>query len=247
MTTIYDAVDVSAIPSSATTILAYIDGNYVTYPAVRSRFPNARILTVTTNGKNHADICDVESHDATPDIAAAGVRAGLYPTVYSDTSTKPALDSALSGLTWQWYAADPTGVPHLVPDSVATQYAWPGFGSPGNYDISTTNGTYPSPPPPIPAPTPGDSSMAQSPVFQFKAGQLDVVQVSGGYVWHKWNQGAAWSNEVLPRPAGVTFTGTPEVAIIGGGCWVTVEDTNGRAWTFLQTSTGSTWNESPLP
>ena len=157
MTTIYDAVDVAAIPSSATTILAYIDGGYVTYPAVKARFPNARILTITTNGRNRADICDVESGDATPSIAAAGVRAGLYNTVYSALSVKPDLDTALSGSSWQWYAANPTGVPHLVPNSVATQYAWPGLGSPGNYDISVTNGVYPNAaptPPPAPAPVP---------------------------------------------------------------------------------------------
>ena len=252
MTTIYDAVDVAAIPASATTILAYIDGNYVTYPAARKRFPSARILTVTTSGKNAADICDVESQDATPAIAAAGVRAGLYHTVYSDVSTKPALDSALSGLAWQWYAAHPTGVPHLEPNSVATQYAWPGYGSPGNYDISMTNGTYPNAPapqpaPPVPQPPLGETEVAQSPVFQFKAGQLDVIQVSGGYVWHKWNGGGGWANEVLPKPAGVTYTGTPEVAVLGGACWVTVEDTNSHVWTFLQTSTGSTWNEGSLP
>ena len=89
--------------------------------------------------------------------------------------------------------------------------------------------------------------MAQSPVFEFKSGQLDVIQVNAGTVWHKWNQGASWANEALPRPTGVTFTGPPEVAVIGGACWVTVEDTSGRLWTFLQTATGSSWNDAPLP
>ena len=83
MSTIYDAVDVAAIPANAQIILAYIDGYYQTYSAVRARFPNALILTVTTTGLNAADICDVESGDATPAIAAKGVAAGLYKTVYS--------------------------------------------------------------------------------------------------------------------------------------------------------------------
>ena len=157
--TIFDAVDVPAIPADAQTILAYIDGGYVTYAAVKARFPNARILTVTTNGKNRADICDVESGDATPAIAAAGVRAGLYPTVYSALSTRGALTAALWGLEWNWYAADPTGVPHIVPGSVATQYAWPGYGSPGNYDISLAEDAWLNPPAPPPPPTPQETDV----------------------------------------------------------------------------------------
>ena len=52
LATVYDAVDVSAIPADAKIVLAYIDGNYVTYPACQARFPKAQILTVTTTGTN---------------------------------------------------------------------------------------------------------------------------------------------------------------------------------------------------
>ena len=145
MPTIFDAVDVSAIPINADIILAYIDGQWPTYEAVKTRFPNARILTITTIGDKPADICDVERYDATPEIGAAGVRQGLYPTLYSDTSTKPTLDSLLNGFPWQWYAADPTGVPHIVPGSVATQYGWPAQTG-GDYDISLSEPDYPPAP-----------------------------------------------------------------------------------------------------
>ena len=148
MATIYDAVDVSAIPSNATTILAYIDGKWPTLAAAKARFPHATILTVTTNGFNEADICDVESGDATPAIAAAGVKHGLYDTVYCARSNLGELVTAMSDLAWNWYCADWTGVEHLVPGSVATQWATPGLGATGNYDISVTNGTWPNPPAP---------------------------------------------------------------------------------------------------
>lgn len=153
MATIYDAVDVAAIPAGAETVLAYIDGDFQTLGAVRARFPHATILTVTTNGRNRANICDVESGDATPAIAAEGVRDGLYKTAYSAKSNKGPLDAAMGALNWDWYAADPTGEEHLDSDSVATQWAWPGHGSPGNFDISVTNGTWPNVAP-VPAPTP---------------------------------------------------------------------------------------------
>lgn len=151
---IYDAVDVSAIPRNAQVILAYIDGGYVTLATVRAQFPNARIITVTTNGLNRADLCDVESGDATPAVAAQGVRNGLYVNVYSDRSTKPSLDAALAGLAWNWYCAAPGTSANLQPGSVATQFAWPGFGSPGNYDISVADPTWlngPTPAPPVPS------------------------------------------------------------------------------------------------
>ncbi len=133
---IYDAVQVSAIPSNATTILAYVDGRYRTYAAVKARFPQARILTVSTTGATPANILDVEPGNIQPQGARLWVEAGFGHIIYSDRADKVRLDQALAGLTWQWYAADPTGVAHLVPDSIATQWAWPEHGSPGNYDMS---------------------------------------------------------------------------------------------------------------
>ena len=96
----------------------------------------------------------MEAGDATPAVAAAGVRKGLYHTIYSAVASYGALRGALAGLEWSWFAADWTGVEHLVPGSIATQYAAPGHGSPGNYDISVTSGLWPSglPAPPL-APT----------------------------------------------------------------------------------------------
>lgn len=148
MPSIFDAVDVSAIPINANIILGYIDGRGTSdnYNEVRARFPYARILSVTTTAQSRADICDVEKGDATPEDAAFGLRRGMFPTIYSSISTKPALDAACEGLAWNWFAADPTGIPHVEDGSVATQYAWGSLGQcDGNYDTSISIPNYPVP------------------------------------------------------------------------------------------------------
>jgi len=143
---IYDSVKVGNLPAG-TTYLGYVDGGYANDAAVRAEHPSARILTISTTGASPADILDVEPGDATPQKARRWVASGMGHVIYSDLSDKPLLDAALKGLTWQWYAADPTGCyPHLVPGSVATQYCWT-----GRYDISETDGSWPAAPP---SPTP---------------------------------------------------------------------------------------------
>ena len=147
MTIIYDSITVEALPWDPTAIyLGYVDGAWPTYTRVKQRFPNSVVLSVTTTGFTKADICDCETGDATPEVAAAGLANGLYHTIYSDRSTLPALVKAIGNQRWHWFCADWTGVPHLVPGSVATQYADPPA-SGGNYDISITDGVWPSLPP----------------------------------------------------------------------------------------------------
>ena len=160
----YDAVNVAALPAGGDWYLGYIDGMNTTghYAKVRARFPTATILKVTTTGQNAADICDVESGDATVQIAVNGVKGGLYDIVYSQTSNQAALTAGLKGRQWGYFAADPTGVPHLVPGSLATQWAWPGYGSPGNYDISESVNV-PVPPPPAPSTPPEAEMLASTP------------------------------------------------------------------------------------
>lgn len=152
MATVYDSITVEAMPSDPKAIyLGYVDGQWPTFAAVKARFPHNVVLSVTTTGFTKADICDVEQGDATPEVAAAGLRNGLYHTVYSARSTLPELVKAFGNTPWHWFCADWTGVPHLVPGSVATQYADPPA-SGGNYDISITDGTWPNPPAPKPTP-----------------------------------------------------------------------------------------------
>jgi hypothetical protein len=148
LTTIYDSVSVAAIPADATAVLAYVDGRYANLTQVAARFPHARILTVTVTGSVHADVADVEAGDLTPQGGAAVLARGVTQCLYSSVATLPALKAAV-GHPFAWFAADWTGTEHLVPGSVATQWAAPGHGSPGNYDISSalTSWLYPQPSP----------------------------------------------------------------------------------------------------
>lgn len=138
MLTVYDAVDWKTIPKGEP-ILAYRDGSYVTYPAALALAPS-HCWTVTTDGQNQADIADCESGDLTPDQCIFGVRLGWWHTIYSNLSTFPDLSLAASrqgNPSWQWWAADPTGVPHLPSGASACQYAWHSLGQcPANYDLS---------------------------------------------------------------------------------------------------------------
>jgi hypothetical protein len=95
--------------------------------------------------------------------------------------------------------------------------------------------------------TPQEAEMAVSPVVNFKAGQLDLFQVSLGTLWHKWEIGGTWRNESIPMPAGVgSLTGTPEVSEAGGTMYVSVEDASGKAVVASQGAGAGTWSVTAL-
>ena len=108
---------------------------------------HSSVLWIDTNGSDpSANVLDVEPGDATPAGAAQWVDARLtaYPNsvaiVYTMLSDWQAVQDNVASLpSWmqshvQYWIADPTGVPHVVPGSSATQWYW---GS--TYDISTAN------------------------------------------------------------------------------------------------------------
>jgi hypothetical protein len=97
--------------------------------------------------------------------------------------------------------------------------------------------------------------MGVSQTVSWKSGQTDVFQVSEGTLWHKWLLGGNWSNEGISGPSGGTSEGSivatfpeqvPQVAIVGGQCYVTVEDQSGRVREFNQGS-DDTWWAAELP
>lgn len=137
MLTIYDAVAWETMPKRQA-VLAYLDGKYVTWPDVLALSPT-RVFTVTTDGSHRADIADCESGDLTPRQAVFGVKIGLWSTIYCDLSTKPKVvdEARAQEVRWNWFAADPTGTPHLPTNAAACQYAWHSLGQcPANYDMS---------------------------------------------------------------------------------------------------------------
>jgi hypothetical protein len=140
---LYDSVTPSSIPSSSQAVAVYANGHYAASPSQVGQ--RGLTLWIDTNGSDpHADVLDVEPGDATPSQAAAWVQQKLNASpnstaiVYTMRSDWGAVQQAVSQLAWwmpshtKYWIADPTGVPHIVPGSQATQWYWG-----PNYDIST--------------------------------------------------------------------------------------------------------------
>jgi hypothetical protein len=141
---VYDSVTPTSIPSNHQ-VATYANGSYAaSASAVAGR---GHVLWIDTNGSDpHADVLDVEPGDATPAGAAAWVQDKLshdsshVAIVYTMISDWQAVRDNVAGLPhWmqdkvRYWIADPTGVPHVLPGSNATQWYW------GNsYDITTAN------------------------------------------------------------------------------------------------------------
>jgi hypothetical protein len=139
----YDSVTPSAIPAHAA-MATYADGPYAA--SAGQTTGHSSVTWIDTNGSDPrgASVLDVEPGDATPQMAAtwAGQHLDDHPrsqaVIYTMLSDWTATKDAIAGLpAWQqhnvrYWIADPTGTPHLVPGSSATQWYW---GT--NYDIST--------------------------------------------------------------------------------------------------------------
>jgi hypothetical protein len=141
---IYDSVAPSAIPSHQN-VATYADGSYAA--SASSLSARGHVLWIDTNGSDtRADALDVEPGDETPSGAAQWVAAKLnadpnaVAIVYTMISDWQAVKDNVAGLPhWmqdkvRYWIADPTGSPHVLPGSNATQWYW------GNsYDITTAN------------------------------------------------------------------------------------------------------------
>jgi hypothetical protein len=140
----YDSVMPSALPSGQAAAV-YADGPYAASAAEVTG--HSSVLWIDTNGSDpSANVLDVEPGDATPAGAAQWVDARLtaqpqsVAIVYTMLSDWQEVQDYVGGLpSWmqsqvRYWIADPTGVPHVVPGSSATQWYW---GS--TYDISTAN------------------------------------------------------------------------------------------------------------
>jgi hypothetical protein len=140
---IYDSVTPTEIPAHQI-VATYATGPFAV-PA--SQVAGRHVMWIDTNGTDpNAQALDVEPGDATPPIAASWVSQKLTANphaiaiLYTMRSEWPAVQSAVGTLpSWmqhqvRWWIADPTGYPHVVPGSNATQWYWG-----QNYDISTAN------------------------------------------------------------------------------------------------------------
>ena len=137
----YDSTTPDAIPAGHV-VATYATGPYAV-PA--SEVAGRPVYWIDTSGSDPgAQALDVEPGDATPQMAATWAWQRLHadPTakaiIYTMRSEWPTTQAAIGTLPqWmqshvRWWIADPTGYPHVVPGSNATQWYW---GT--NYDIST--------------------------------------------------------------------------------------------------------------
>jgi hypothetical protein len=195
----YDSVSVPALPAGGDFYLAYIDGYYANYIECKSRFPNTPVLSVTTGGFHAANLCDCEYGDYNPQQAADGLHRGLWRGIYSSTSQYNSIRQAV-GHDFPWFSAEVPlkniKWPHITPGAIATQWAWPGHGSPGNYDISsaTTLAPFFSSPPPPPIPVPSLPTFSEEDMIQTThigtQTHIYVFNTATNNVTHFWQDSA---------------------------------------------------------
>jgi hypothetical protein len=140
---IYDSLTPGAIPASAGVVATYGDGaGAVPASEVAGR---KSVLWISVTGQDTAaSVIAVEPGNASPAVAAswAWQRLSADPQavarIYTYLSEWPAVQAAVASFPAQmrarihWWIADPTGSPHIVPGSEATQWYWG-----PSYDIST--------------------------------------------------------------------------------------------------------------
>jgi hypothetical protein len=139
---VYDSVTPQTIPGNPV-VATYADGPNPDTPAMVAGRTNVIWISITGLDPN-ASALDIEPGCASPSQAASWVssRLRIHPhgvailyTMISDWSAVQANVASLP--SWmkshiRWWIADPTGTPHIVPGSQATQWYWG-----PNYDIST--------------------------------------------------------------------------------------------------------------
>lgn len=144
MALMYDSINVANIPAGATDILAYTDGAYANEAAIRARFPNATIHTISAMGQVFAQWVDCEPGAVWPPSAAAAVvqawQARGCKGIYASLNNMQACQEAVNALHLtgvEYFDANYTNVEHVDPGYVATQYA-----DPGPYDETDTTATF---------------------------------------------------------------------------------------------------------
>jgi hypothetical protein len=144
----YDSTTANDIPHDAEMAAGYANGLYENYTAVKMRFPNIPVLGISVNGRldELAHVLDVEHGDCLPGWFQPWARAManhgvIRPTCYcSRIAASQVLRDAPRGVTVDLWLADWTGVPHRLSEPganvVAVQYAAPGHGADGHFDVS---------------------------------------------------------------------------------------------------------------
>lgn len=152
MITMYDAATAANIPTNAPVVAGYINGRYKWSAADWARFPGAQHVPIQIYipGVPVIDdglVLDIEASDVQRAIQEGAPQRfidmrkshGIRPCLYTSKGYYSTLASL--NIDTDYWIADPTGVEHLIPTTVATQYRW----NVNGYDISCLKDGWPSP------------------------------------------------------------------------------------------------------
>lgn len=197
----YDNVTVSLLPPGGDAYACYTDGRYANCPAVRAKFPGAKILTIAVFASDDADCLDVEPGDATvaqvPGWAARQYKRGVTrPCIYTSASTVTAVIAAMNAAgharpTYRIWSAHYNGSEHICapggcgyPQADATQWTSRARGISLDQSLCKPDffGAPAAPPPAVPELTEDDmpyvslpQATGQSVVLQWPAGTMKGV------------------------------------------------------------------------
>ena len=141
----YDSLIPAAVPPDKE-IATYADGAHPVSPAAVAGRTGLVLWIDVTGGDPQAPVLDVEPGNASPSVVASWVSRRLtaeprgHAIIYTMIAEWPAAKAAVATLPVamqarvRWWIADPTGYPHIVPGSDATQWFWG-----RSYDVSTAN------------------------------------------------------------------------------------------------------------
>jgi hypothetical protein len=142
---IYDSTTPTNIPARQQVVATYGDGPHPTSASLVTGRKTVMWISITGHDYG-ASVVDVEPGNATPAEAASWAWHKLKSSpdavarIYTMLTEWPAVRAAVASFPApmrariHWWIANPTGQPHIVPGSEATQWYW---GS--NYDITTAS------------------------------------------------------------------------------------------------------------
>jgi hypothetical protein len=130
----YDSIDPETVPAGAEVATYATGANPTPASLVAGR---KKVLWIDTEGTDpEAQVIDVEPGCASPSQVPQWVQShladdpGSVAIVYTTLSEWSQVQQEISGLPAstqseiRWWIADPTGYPHIVPGSQATQWYW---------------------------------------------------------------------------------------------------------------------------
>lgn len=132
---LYDSVSYWHIPTTAQSICYWNSGPYRWPQSAITSFPTPFKFSATPFPTVTADFYDCEAGDFPIRTIPAILRRFGHKAIYIQLSNWTAAKSVVAseGLTCDWWVADWTNTPHLLPGSIATQYT----DNHTLYDVST--------------------------------------------------------------------------------------------------------------